>query len=76
VFYIQEESEPSLIAYGDKLGDMTDEMKPGEYIDEFISGGPKNYAYKIHNQDVTKEMKTMQCPRYNAKLSRVAAGKF
>jgi hypothetical protein len=30
VFYIQEESEPPLIEYGDKLGDMTDELKPGE----------------------------------------------
>jgi hypothetical protein len=44
VFYIQDESKPSLIACGDKLGDMIDELKPGEYIDEFVSGGPKNYA--------------------------------
>jgi hypothetical protein len=37
---------------------MTDELKPGEYIDGFVFGGPKNYAYKIHNRDVTKEPKT------------------
>jgi hypothetical protein len=59
VFYIQDESKPSLIACGDKLGDMTDELKPGEYIDEFVSGGLKNYAYKIHNWDLTKEPKTV-----------------
>jgi hypothetical protein len=59
VFYIQDESEPSLIACGDKLGDMTDELKPGVYIDESVSGGPKNYTYKIHNRDVTKEPKTV-----------------
>jgi hypothetical protein len=41
VFYIQDESKPSLIACGDKLGDMTDELKPGEYIDEFVSGGQR-----------------------------------
>jgi hypothetical protein len=38
---------------------ITDELKPSEYIDEFVSGGPKNYAYKIHNRDVTKEPKTV-----------------
>jgi hypothetical protein len=34
---------------GDCLGDMTSELKPGEYISEFVSGGPKNYAYKTFN---------------------------
>jgi hypothetical protein len=28
---------------------MTSELKPGEYISEFVSGGPKNYAYKMCN---------------------------
>jgi hypothetical protein len=28
---------------------MTNELGSGEYIKEFISGGPKNYAYKIVN---------------------------
>lgn len=31
---------------------MTDELKeygPGSYIEEFVSGGPKNYAYKIYS---------------------------
>ena len=26
---------------------MTSELKPSEYIEEFVSGGPKNYAYKV-----------------------------
>jgi hypothetical protein len=46
-----------MIACGNKLGDMTDELKPGEYINEFVSGGPNNYAYKIHNRYITKEPK-------------------
>lgn len=35
---------------GDFLGDLTDEMAeygPGSYIDTFVSGGPKNYAYQV-----------------------------
>ena len=26
---------------------MTSELKPSEIIEEFVSGGPKNYAYKV-----------------------------
>jgi hypothetical protein len=47
VFHIQIMDEPMLIECGDRLGDMTDELKPGEYIREFVSADPKNYAYKI-----------------------------
>ena len=35
---------------GNCIGDMTDELEEfgtGSYINEFVSGGPKNYAYKI-----------------------------
>ena len=31
---------------------MTNELGEGEYIDEFVSGGPKNYAYKVRGNDV------------------------
>ena len=38
---------------GDFLGDMTDEIEkdygPNAYIDEFASGGPKNYGYNVIN---------------------------
>ena len=30
------------VTYGDKLGDMSDELHPDVYIEEFVSGGPKN----------------------------------
>jgi hypothetical protein len=43
--FIQNETEPQLVKCGDNLGDMTDELKPGEYTSEFVSGGSKNYAY-------------------------------
>ena len=47
VIYIQPKDEPSLIEPGAKLGDMSSELRPSESISEFVSGGPKNYAYKI-----------------------------
>ena len=40
-----------LVNTGDCLGDMTSELKPCEYISEFVCGGPKNYAYQLHNTE-------------------------
>ena len=37
------EREPTL---GDYLGDLTDEVPDGDII-QFVTGGPKNYAYKV-----------------------------
>jgi len=47
VIYVQPRDEPALIETGDKLGDMTSELRPSEFISEFVSGGPKNYAYRV-----------------------------
>ena len=47
VIYVQPRDEPSLIEPGDKLGDITPELRPSEFISEFVSGGPKNYAYSV-----------------------------
>src|SRR5215468_2580437 len=59
LLYIQSEGGPCLIECGDKLGDMTNELGEGEFIEEFVSGGPKNYAYKVRNRDLTKVPKTV-----------------
>ena len=45
VLYIQPSDDSPLVPTGDRLDDMTSELKPCEYISEFCSGGPKNYAY-------------------------------
>ena len=58
VIYIQKCRQPPTVTCGDKLGDMTNELAPDEYISEFVSGGPKNYAYKITNAR-TSETKTV-----------------
>ena len=44
----KDEYEPAL---GDYLGDFTDEIskKGASHITEFVSAGPKNYAYKLDN---------------------------
>jgi hypothetical protein len=48
IFFISREGEyePEL---GNYLGDFTNEIdqKEGNYIEEFVSAGPKNYAYKL-----------------------------
>jgi hypothetical protein len=45
--HIQPRGEPQLIETGDKLRDMTSELRPSQMISEFASGGPKNYAYRV-----------------------------
>ncbi|KAJ8965523.1 hypothetical protein NQ317_019537, partial [Molorchus minor] len=43
---------------GEFIGDMTDELESygaGSYISEFVSGGPKNYAYKVFSTKDQKE---------------------
>jgi hypothetical protein len=57
ILYVQKESEYPPIEPGDYLGDITNELKTGEYIDEFASGVPKNYAYRVcrlHTSQVPK----------------------
>ena len=48
VIYVHEPCKPDP-PLGDYLGDLTDELDPGDYITTFISGGPKNYAYITNN---------------------------
>ena len=58
VFYIQPNVEPNIIETGEKLGDMTSELQPTEYVSVFVSGGPKNYAYMV-NDTVTGRAATV-----------------
>ena len=58
VVFIQPRNGAALVEIGDCLGAMTSELKPNETISMFVSGGPKNYAYKILNS-VTGAEKTV-----------------
>jgi len=61
VIYIQPKDQPSLIETGDKLGDMTSELRPSEFISEFVSGGPKNYAYRLMTGGTGGEVEKTVC---------------
>ena len=50
VTYIQNVDETPKRETGDYLGDLTNELEEfgcGSYIQEFVSGGPKNYAFSV-----------------------------
>ena len=50
VIYIHNVGEPTKVKTGDYLGDLTNELEEfgaGSYIEEFVSGGPKNYAFSV-----------------------------
>jgi len=58
VLYVQPRDESAPVEIGDNLGAMTLEPKPSQIIEEFVSGGPKNYAYKNFDS-ATNERKTV-----------------
>ena len=45
VEHTDDPTEPQPVL-GNYLGDFTDECESGDYIMEFVSGGPKNYGYR------------------------------
>jgi hypothetical protein len=50
VIYIRKVGEAPKVKTGDYLGDLTDELEefgPQSFIREFVSGGPKNYAFSV-----------------------------
>jgi hypothetical protein len=44
IVYIHRPGQPDLPT-GKFLGDLTNELKPNQFITEFVSTGPKSYAY-------------------------------
>ena len=58
VIYVQPKDDPPLIQTGDSFEAMTSELKPDEYIAEYVGMGPKNYAYRTLNP-ATGESKTV-----------------
>lgn len=57
VIYVSKAGEFD-VPTGEFIGDMTDELEaygPNSYITEFVSGGPKNYAYKVFSMKSQQE---------------------
>ena len=62
VIYIPNVDEPSKVETGDYLGNLTDELEEfgsGSYIEQFVSGGPKNYAFSVFSPSTEK--RTTKC---------------
>ena len=53
--------------HGDFLGELTYELK-GHHIMEFVSAGPKNYAYKT-NEDVLQGKRVQPEPQACQKIN-------
>jgi len=59
LIYLSSKTDVYNVPIGSSLGEMTNELKdfgPNVYISEFVSAGPKNYGYRISNEEV--ELKT------------------
>ena len=55
-------NKPPKVETGYYLGDPTDELEEfgsGSYIEEFVSGGPKNYAFSVFSPTTGK--RTTRC---------------
>ena len=50
IVFTSSPSDVYMPSLGDYLGDLTDEVPHGKIID-FVTAGPKNYAYKIRRHD-------------------------
>ena len=51
VIYVHKPGQAE-VPNGDFLGELTDELEPGDHIVDFTSGGPKNYGYTTANGKV------------------------
>ena len=50
---------------------MHSELKPAEYTDEFTSGGPKNYAYRVITNEGEKTVCKVRCITLNYHASKL-----
>jgi len=71
VKYILPWEEPTLIETGYKLGDVTSEMRPSEFISQFASGGPKNYAYRFMTGGTGKNVSKVRGVTQNNNASKL-----
>jgi hypothetical protein len=76
VVYVQKQGETEKVHTGDYLGDLKDELLEfgfGSYIHEFVSGGPKNFAFSVFCPSTQK--RTIKCKAkgiaFNYKSSKI-----
>ena len=76
MIYIQPTAEPPLVQTGDCLVAMTSELKPGFHIEEFVNGGPKNYAYRIEDPVTGNRRTVCKVRRLTLNYSASQTAKF
>lgn len=64
----KDDQNQSPVELGDYLGDLTNELKGGSHITEFIGAGPKNYAYRENNGRETCKVRGFTLNHENAQL--------
>lgn len=67
VIYSQTPQDEKL-EHGDNLGQLTSELDTGDHITHFVSGGPKNYAYKTMKNKTCVKVKGLSLTHETAKL--------
>jgi hypothetical protein len=68
VIYKKVEDESWNLTLGNFLGDMTDELDEDDWIVDFVSGGPKNYAYRTHKGKTVVKVKGFTLDSVNAPI--------
>lgn len=66
VIYRRSDNPAENLRIGKFLGDMTDELDADDAIVEFVSGGPKNYAYRTRNGKMVVKVKGFTLNAVNA----------
>ena len=57
-----------VIKTGDALGQLTDELAPGEFITKFVSGGPKVYSYITNTGRTSVTVKGIRLNQRNSNI--------
>ena len=56
------------VPLGEYLEELSNELETGEHIKEFVSGGPKNYAYKTNKGNKTCKVRGFTLNFTNSQL--------
>ena len=70
--YLPNSDNKEIETFDNRLGyfkdEILDEYGPGVYIKEFVSGGPKNYAYQTNTDETKTKVKGLSLNYNNSKL--------
>ena len=62
------EDLPKGVSFGDALGQWSNELDPGDYIEEIACAGAKTYAYRTKNGKTAVRMKGITLDATNANI--------